>query len=333
MPIPASHLDGPPEPERKYRFLEIVRRRLREARYAPRTEEAYLSWIKRYIVFSGRRHPSDLDEGDVRAFLSDLAVRLRVSASTQNQAFAALVFLYSKVMRRPLGPVVDMVPAVRPTRLPVVLTHSDVRSILSVLHEPDRLVVSLLYGSGLRISECVSLRIKDVDVERREITVRGGKGDKDRRVPLAESSVADVRRQMRVAQKTWSADRRRRVRVTGIEGALARKMPTADCEWPWYYLFPATRTFIDRERVHRRHHLHQSQVQRAVRDSALRAKISKRVTCHSFRHSFATDLLEAGYDIRTIQELMGHSDVRTTMVYTHVLNRGGLGVKSPADRL
>jgi integron integrase len=331
--VPLSHLEGPPEPERKLRLLEIARRALREGRYAARTEEAYVSWIKRYVIFSGRHHPADLDEADVRAFLSHLAVHDGVSASTQNQAGAALVFLYSKVLRRPLDPVGGVTPAKRPTRLPTVLSVSEVRAILAELREPDRLAVSLLYGSGLRILECLSLRIKDVDLDRHEIMIREGKGDKDRRVPLAKSSVDDVRRQTRKAYNLWRSDHRRGVRVTGIEGALARKIPKADTDWAWYFLFPATRTLVDRERIVRRHHLHETKVQRAVRTATLDANISKRVTCHAFRHSFATHLLEMGSDIRTIQLLMGHSDVRTTMVYLHVLNRGGLGVKSPADQL
>jgi len=193
--------------------------------------------------------------------------------------------------------------------------------------------VSLLYGSGLRILECVSLRVKDIDLDRREITVRGGKGDKGRRAPLAELSVRDVKRVLRFSYRVWCADRRRGVGITGIDGALAGKLPQADRDWPWFYLFPATRTFVDSSRVLRRHHLHETQVQRAVRGAASAAGLGKRVRCHSFRHSFATHLLESGADIRTIQELLGHSDVRTTMVYTHVLNRGGLGVRSPADRL
>ena len=331
--IPSSHLIGSPEPERKYRLMEIVRRAMRERRYSRRTEEAYVGWIRRFIIFSGRRHPADLDETDVRAFLSDLAVRLRVSASTQNQAAAAIQFLYSGVLRRALGPFEGIVPARAPRRLPVVLSASEVRSVIERLRGADRLVVSLLYGSGLRILECVSLRVKDVDIERREITVRGGKGDKDRRVPLADSAVADVKRALRAGHTVWLNDRRRGVRVTGIEGALSRKLPGADSEWAWFYLFPATRTFVDPLGVLRRHHLHESQVQRAVHAAGVEARIGKRVTCHAFRHSFATHLLESGADIRTIQELMGHSDVRTTMIYTHVLNRGGLGVRSPADQL
>ncbi len=331
--IPLTHLKGPTEPERKYRLMEVVRRLMVERRYSARTAEAYLAWIRRYIVFHGRRHPRDLGEADVGEFLSDLAVRQRVAASTQNQALAALNFLYASVLRRPLGSNPEIVPAARPRRLPIVLSVGDVRAILGRLRDPDRLVVSLLYGSGLRILECVSLRVKDIDIERREITVRGGKGDKDRRVPLADSAVADVRRVLRSSHRLWSADRHRGVRVTGIEGALARKLPSADSEWPWYYVFPATRTFRDVSGVLRRHHLHESKVQRLVRSAARDAGLTKRVTCHSFRHSFATHLLESGADIRAIQELLGHSDVRTTMVYTHVLNRGGLGVRSPADQL
>jgi integron integrase len=303
-----------------------------EARYRPRTIEAYTDWIRRFIVFSGRRHPADLDEGDVQTFLADLAVTQKVAASTQNQAFAAITFLYSKVLRSPLGNV-EIVPANRPVRLPIVLSQTEVRAVLEQLSDPDRMVVSLLYGSGLRILECVSLRIKDVDLERREITVRSGKGDKDRRTTLAASAVSDVQRMLRKSRGVWREDRRRDIRVTGIEGALARKLPNADSEWPWFYLFPATRTFADSTGTLRRHHLHETKIQRAMRKAVTAAKLGKRVTCHSFRHSFATHLLEGGADIRTIQELMGHSDVRTTMIYLHVLNRGGLGVQSPADRL
>ncbi|MEO8192746.1 MAG: integron integrase [Gemmatimonadales bacterium] len=331
--VPSSHLQKAAEPERRYRFMEVVRRALLERRYSQRTVEAYRGWIRRYIDFSGRRHPADMGEAEVRSFLSDLAIGQRVSASTQNQALAALNFLYATVLHRPLAQMLDIVPAQRPRRLPVVLSTSEVRSILHGLRDPDRLVVSLLYGSGLRILECVSLRVKDVDIERREITVRGGKGDKDRRAPLAESAVQDVKRVLRSSYKLWSADRRSSIRVTGIEGALARKLTNADGEWPWFYVFPATRTFVDSSGVRRRHHLHETQVQRAVRAAAAEARLSKRVTCHSFRHTFATHLLESGADIRTIQELLGHKDLRTTMIYTHVLNRGGLGVRSPADQL
>jgi integron integrase len=330
--IPASHLGPDPEPQRKYRLLEQVRRRMREQRLSRRTEAAYVSWIRRYIFYPGRRHPRDLDEADVRQFLSHLAVEDRVSASTQNQAFAAITFLYRSVLRRPLGHL-DIVPASRPRRLPVVLSVGEVRSILQRLREPDRLIISLLYGSGLRIIECVSLRVKDVDLDRHEITVRSGQGDKDRRAPLGRALVADLRRMLRATHMTWKNDRRRGVRVTGLEGALARKLPGAEVDWDWYYVFPAARTFVDPQGMLRRHHRHESQVQRSLRAAVRAAHVPKRVTCHSFRHSFATHLLESGTDIRTIQELLGHSDVRTTMVYTHVLNRGGLGVVSPVDRL
>jgi integron integrase len=332
-PISSSHLDGAPEPERKIRLMEIVRRRMRERRFSERTQEAYRGWVRRYILFHGRRHPADLDATDVAEFLSDLAVIKRVSGSTQNQALAALIFLYAEVIRRPLGHLPSIQPAARPKRLPVVLSETEVRTILDLLREPDHLIVSLLYGSGLRILECLSLRVKDIDLDRLEITVRRGKGDKDRRVPLAKSAVPDLKRALREAHARWAKDAKAGIHVTGIEGALARKFPNADSDWSWYYVFPATRSFVDPSRVRRRHHLHETQVQRAVRDAARRGKIAKRVTCHAFRHSFATHLLENGADIRTIQELLGHADVRTTMIYTHVLNRGGLGVQSPADRL
>lgn len=313
--------------------MEIVRRTMLERRFSPRTIEAYTGWIRRYIVFHGRRHPSELDANDVRGFLSDLTVRKRVSASTQNQAQAAIFFLYGSVLRRPLGAIDGVVPASVPRRLPVVLSLDEVRRMLAALRQPDRLVVSLLYGSGLRLMECLSLRIKDVDIDRREITVRSGKGGKDRLAPLAQSAIGDLERAFRAAKTVWGRDRKNDVRVTGIEGALAIKMRNAAREWPWSYVFPATRTFRDSGGALRRHHLHESQVQRAVKLAGTSAGIGKRVTCHSFRHSFATHLLEDGSDIRTIQELLGHVDVRTTMIYTHVVNRGGLGVLSPADRL
>jgi integron integrase len=332
-PIPSSHLNGPPDPERKFRFMEVVRRAMRERRFSERTIEAYTSWIRRYIEFHGRRHPRDMDAEDVSAFLSDLAVKQRVAASTQNQALAALTFLYTKVLRRPLARMPNLQPATAPKRLPVVMSEVEVRAVLDKLREPDRLAVSLLYGSGLRILECVSLRVKDIDLDRREITVRGGKGDKDRRTPLPDSAVADLRRQLRASYKRWRDDCRSDVRVTGLGGAISRKLSNADREWPWYYVFPATRTLTDKSGVARRHHLHETKVQKAVRVAAKEAKLCKRISCHTFRHSFATHLLDSGTDVRTIQELLGHSDVGTTMKYLHVLNRGGLGVRSPLDRL
>lgn len=313
--------------------METVRRVLRERRYSARTEEAYIAWIRRYILYNGRRHPADLDVEDVRAFLSDLAVRQRVSASTQNQALAALQFLYTSVVRRPLSSVGNIAPAKVSRRVPVVLSQNEVRLILNRLREPERLCVALMYGSGLRVLECMSLRVKDVDVERCEITVRSGKGDKDRRTPLAASIVEDVKRARRDSYRRWRADDRAGVRTTGISPALTRKFPNAEREWGWQYLIPATRTFIDADGVRRRHHLHVTVVQRAVKRAAAEATLSKSVSCHAFRHSFATHLLESGADIRTIQELLGHSDLRTTMIYTHVLGRGALGVRSPADLL
>jgi integron integrase len=331
--IPTHHLGPKAEPERKYRFMEQVRRALVEHRYSRRTVAAYADWIRRFILFHGRRHPRDLDAEDVKAFLSDLAVRQGVAASTQNQAVAALMFLYDKVLLRAFRPLPDMARARVSRRLPVVLTVEEVRQVLRRLSDPERLVVSLLFGSGLRIQECVSLRIKDVDTERREIVVRRGKGDKDRRVPLADSALPDVARARRIAHEIWNRDRRSNVRTTNVSEAFLRKSPEADAEWSWFYLFPAARTFVDERGTRRRDHLHQSQVQRAVPIAARNAGIAKRVTCHAFRHSFATHLLESGADIRTIQELLGHASLQTTMIYTHVLNRGALGVRSPADKL
>jgi integron integrase len=306
---------------------------MKERRYSPRTEEAYVFWIRRYIVASGRRHPADLAEDDVRRFLSALAVDEGVAVSTQNQALAAITFLYTHVIRRPLVRVEGIAPAHRSRRLPVVLTQTELRAIMAQLDEPYRLCVALMYGSGLRLMECVTLRIKDVDLERREIVVRDGKGAKDRRTPLARSCVDPLRRQLRDDELRLTRDRAAHVATTGLGEALKRKYPNAALDPRWQYLFTAARTLILPDGTRARHHLHESALQRAFGAAVRASGISKRATCHSLRHSFATHLLESGADIRTVQELLGHSDVRTTMIYTHVLNRGGLGVRSPADDL
>ena len=331
--IPGTHLDAPPDPARRLRFMEIVRQRLREARYSPRTCEAYIHWVRRFIRFHGRRHPGDLTENDVRAFLSALAIEHDVSASTQNQALSALVFLYRRVVQRPLARVEGITPAKRPPRLPIVLSENEIRTILGRLRDPARLCGALMYGAGRRVSECVSLRLKDVDLDRSEITVRGGKGDKDRRAPLPHMCRSALLEQMARARTMHRADLMHDVQTTGLTSALRRKYPHAERDVAWQYVFPSVRTFTHGDGVRRRHHLHATAVQRAVREAAVKAGLLKRVTCHSFRHSFATHLLESGADIRTVQELLGHDDVRTTMQYTHVLNRGALGVRSPADRL
>ena len=331
--IPLSHLGSAAEPERKFRLMEIVRVRMRERRYSVRTEQAYLFWIRRFVLHHGRRHPRELDVDAVRSFLSHLAVTDRVAASTQNQALAALRFLYDAVLHAPLGQVEGIAPARRASRVPVVLSQRELGALFRCMREPYRLCAVVMYGSGLRVTECVSLRVKDVDLDRREIVVRAGKGGKDRRTPLAERSAEPLRRWLRAREPLQLSDRRSRIATTGLGESLERKLPYAALDWSWSYVFPASRMFTDPAGMHRRHHLHETVLQRAIKEAAIAAGLSKRVTSHCLRHSFATHLLESGADIRTVQQLLGHTDVRTTMIYTHVLNRGGLGVVSPADRL
>ena len=331
--IPGSHLGPAEEPERRLRLIEVVRSRLRERRYSRRTEEAYVRWIRRFIQHHDRRHPRGLGAEEVRQFLTHLALREHVAAPTQNQALAAILFLYEHVLRAPLGRIDGIAPARTTRRVPVVLSVSEVRRLLEELDEPVRLAATLMYGAGLRLMECLTLRVKDVDLARGEIVVRSGKGDKDRRAPLPESAQPSLREHLREAYRRFQRDCSAGVRTSGLSSAITRKLGDIDRQWPWSYVFAATRTFADEGQVRRRHHLHPTVLQRAIGAAARRAGFAKRVTCHSLRHSFATHLLESGADIRTVQELLGHSDVRTTMIYTHVLNRGVLGVRSPADRL
>jgi integron integrase len=275
----------------------------------------------------------DLGPEDVRRFLSMLAIEEHVSASTQNQALSALKFLYEHVVRRPLAPVDGITPARRPKKVPVVLSAQEIRAILAQLKDPSRLCAMLMYGSGLRVLESVSLRIKDVDLDRREIVVRSGKGGKDRRTPLARSCVVPLRDQLKRARLRAARDRAAGIRMSGIDDALRSKFPDIDFDWRWQYLFAASRTRVARDGHVSRHHLHESVVQRAFKAAVGAAEIAKRATCHSLRHSFATHLVESGCDMRTLQELLGHSDLRTTMIYTHVSDRVGLGVRSPGDDL
>lgn len=313
--------------------MEIVRQRLRERRYSVRTETAYVFWIRRFIVENGRRHPSDLGEAEVARFLSSLALKDQVAASTQNQAMAALLFLYAHVIGRPLARVDGIVPAHRPRHVPIVLSRDELRSILRHLREPHDLCASLMYGSGLRLTECLRLRVKDVDLERRELVVRDGKGGKDRRTPLAQRCAGPLHAWIERQRPRFARDRRAHVFTTGVSDALRRKLPGVDDDWRWQYVFAARRTAVQRGGRRVRHHLDPSALQRTFAAAVRASGIAKRATCHTLRHSFATHLLESGADIRTVQELLGHSDLRTTMIYTHVLNRGGLGVRSPADDL
>lgn len=274
-----------------------------------------------------------MGEEEVRAYLTHLAVEQHVAASTQNQALAALTFLYEGVLERKLTRIDGIAPARRPRRLPVVPAASEVRQLLAQLREPVRLCGMLMYGSGLRLHECLTLRVKDIDFDNGVITLHGGKGDKDRRVPLPRSCVGPLRRHLAARREVHRRDVEAGTWTTGLAEALCRKYPAAPTEWGWAYLFAAQRTFVDATGRRRRHHLHDTVLQRAVRVAAQRAGLTKRVSCHSLRHSFATHLLQSGTDIRTIQELMGHTDLRTTMIYTHIAGGGALGVTSPVDRL
>jgi integron integrase len=318
----------------KPKLLDQVRQAIRARHYSPKTEESYVHWIKRFIFFHNKRHPAEMGEKEIAQFLSSLASEFHVSASTQNQALNAILFLYRDVLHKEIGYIDGVIRAKRPHRLPVVLTRQEVRSILGILDRSDWLMVMLLYGAGLRLMECLQLRVKDIDFTSNQIVVRAGKGDKDRHTMLPAASKDALAKHLVIIKEQHRRDLERGLGRVALPHALDRKYPNAGKEWGWQWVFPATSHYTDRETGEQhRHHLHESVLQKSVKQAVRKAGISKPATPHTFRHSFATHLLEDGYDIRTVQELLGHRDVSTTMIYTHVLNRGGRGVNSPADRL
>ena len=321
-------------PSGKPRLLDQVRTRLRYLHYSPRTEESYVLWIKCFILFHDKRHPKNMGEAEVTTFLNYLAVRKHVSASTQNQALNAILFLYKQVLTKDLEDLSQFTRAKRPKRLPVVLTEEEVSMILEKLNEPHLTMAGLMYGSGLRIMECLRLRILDIDFARRELFVRSGKGGKDRVTILPDRIIPGLKNQIEIISRYHKIAVDNGVDHVSLPGALARKYPGAGKELKWQYVFGSKNISIDPVCGKRaRHHMNEKSVQRTIRWAIKQAGIMKHATCHSFRHSFATHLLEGGYDIRTVQELLGHRNVNTTMIYTHVLNKGGKGVYSPLDNL
>jgi integron integrase len=324
----------PESPAPPPRLLDRVRAAIRVRHYSTRTEEAYVHWIRRFILHHGKRHPSLLREPEIGAFIGSLATDSRVAASAQNQALSALLFLYREVLGIELSALPKIPRASTPVRVPVVLTPGEVRQVMAQLSGVARLVAGLLYGAGLRLQECLEIRVKDLDFERGELTVRRGKGQKDRRVMLPRSIQSELRAHLEQVRRQHESDVAAGEGRVVLPDALSRKFPAAATEWRWQFVFPAARICRDaRYGPPSRFHLHESAIQRALTLAARRAGLTKRVGCHTFRHSFATHLLESGADIRTVQELLGHADVSTTMIYTHVLNRGGRGVESPLDRL
>jgi integron integrase len=316
------------------RLLDQVRGKIRLKHYSYRTEQAYVDWIRRFILHFGKRHPRDLGAPEVEAFLTHLAVAGKVASSTQNQAKSALLFLYREVLELEL-PWLDNVEAAKaPKRLPVVLTRDEVQALLARLDGTSGLIANLLYGAGLRIMEALRLRVKDVDFSRREILVRDGKGFKDRVTMLPAALAEPLQRHLQRVEALFRQDRTAGVAGVSLPYALERKYPNAPTEWGWQFVFPSSKLSVDpHSGVVRRHHVHEQSLQRALKRAVCDARLAKPATPHTLRHSFATHLLEGGYDIRTVQELLGHSDVKTTMIYTHVLNKGGRGVVSPLDRL
>ena len=319
----------PPAP----RLLDELRERIRMRHYSLRTERAYCQWVVRFIRFHGMRHPRELGAAQVTTFLSSLASRGNVAAATQNQALAAVLFLYREVFGQRLEWMDEIVRAKRPKRLPTVLSAAEARTVLAELDGVHALMARLMYGTGMRVTECLALRVKDVDLSRKQIVVRQGKGGKDRVTMVPESLVEALRGQLASAREVFLRDRARNVPGVELPFAYARKSPGAGRSWSWHWVFPQDHLSIDpRSGIRRRHHAYEQTLQRALKRAAAKAGIVKPVSTHTLRHSFATHLMEAGYDIRTVQELLGHKDVSTTMIYTHVLNRGGRGVVSPLDR-
>jgi integron integrase len=302
--------------------------------FSLRTEEIYVGWVRRFILFHGKRHPREMGAAEVGAFLAHLATERGVAAATQNQAKSALLFLYLRVLNVELPWLGEVVHAKRMRRLPVVLTQGEVRALLGQMDGTMALICRMLYGTGMRLMECLRLRVKDVEYERLEVTVREGKGGKDRVTMLPGSLVLPLRQHLGRVRELFDRDREAGVEGVWLPDALAVKVPRAGRSWGWHWLFPSGVLSRDpRSGAVRRHHIHAESVQKAVRNAALQAELAKPVTPHALRHSFATHLLQAGHDIRTIQELLGHKDVETTMIYTHVLNRGGRGVGSPLDQI
>jgi integron integrase len=316
----------------KSRLLDQVRAEIRLRHYSLRTEQAYVHWIRRFILFHDKRHPSTMGEREITAFLTDLAVNRHVSASTQNQALSAILFLYRNVFHMQLEWLDDVVRAKRSQRLPVILSRDELRQLLGCMHGVNGLIARLLYGTGMRKMECLRLRVQDVDFHYRQIVVRSGKGNKDRVTMLPDSLLEPLQEQFAAARHIHNNDLQEGHGEVALPHALERKYPNAGKQWGWQYVFPSTRRCVDPYTgVIRRHHWFDTNVSRAIREAARKACISKRVSVHTLRHSFATHLLEDGYDIRTVQELLGHKDVKTTQIYTHVLNRGGHSVRSPLD--
>ena len=316
------------------RLYDRIVETLRVRHYSRRTEEAYVHWIRRYLEFHGHQHPRHLGERDVNRFLTHLAVTEHVAASTQNQALSALLFLYEHVLEQPLDRIQGVVRARRSKRLPVVLTIDEVTRVMTHLDGNRWLIAMLLYGGGLRLLEGLRLRVKDLDFERAEITVREGKGDKDRVTMLPQAVISPLQKHLKCVRLIHEQDIADGYGRVELPHALARKYPNANREWCWQFVFPQERRWRNRKTGDQgRHHIDESLFSRSLKNAVRQAGLTKRVTSHTFRHSFATHLLTDGYDIRTVQELLGHKDVRTTMIYTHVLNRGGRGVRSPADGL
>ncbi len=335
---PLRALEHPPKqqtsPSGPHKLLVDVRRAMRVRGYSRRTEKAYVAWIRRFVISQGKRHPSEMGEPEVTAFLSFLASACRVSASTQNQALAALLFLYGEVLKRPVGWMANLVRAQPRQRLPVVLTRDEVRAILERMNGVSQLVARLLYGTGLRLLEALTLRVKDIDFAKAEIRIRAGKGGRDRVTMLPLVLRGDLESHLERVRRQHAGDLAGGAGWVALPGALFRKYFNAGCDWGWQWVFPGSRILKDPASGRDgRAHLHETVIQRAFKTAVQAAGIHKAAHCHTLRHSFATHLLESGYDIRTVQELLGHRDVSTTMIYTHVLSRGGLGVRSPADTL